>query len=138
MNTVEYKTTLDIFQDVFGGKWKLFIVAQLREGATRPSVLKQRLPGISQRMLTKDLKELVEDGIVSREIFPEVPPRVEYSLTAYGQTVMPIIDMLCGWGQAHVDRMVTNGNSRFIMTDSLDILQQEDQHIFKRALRIEP
>ena len=137
MKTVEYKTTLDIFQDVFGGKWKLFIVAQLREGATRPSVLKQKLPGISQRMLTKELKELVKDEIVHRKIFPEMPPHVEYHLTEYGETVLPILDTLCLWGQTHLDRMVTNGNGCFMVTDNLDILRQEDQHVFKRSLRIE-
>ena len=137
MNTVEYKTTLDIFQDVFGGKWKLFIVTQLRDGATRPSALKQKLPGISRRMLTKELKELVADGIVHRKLFPEVPPRVEYSLTAYGETVLPILDSLCAWGQGHVDRMIAEGNGRFTLTDNLDTLQQTEHHVFKRSLRLE-
>ena len=137
MQTVEYKTTLDIFQDVFGGKWKLFLVAQLRDGPMRPSILKQQLPGISQRMLTKELKELVEDGIVQRELFPEVPPRVEYSLTSYGETVLPIMDTLCAWGQMHVERMAANGNGRFVVTDSLTALKQDDQHIFKRSLRLD-
>ena len=137
MQTVEYKTTLDIFQDVFGGKWKLFIVAQLRDGPMRPSILKRQLPGISQRMLTKELKELVKDGIVQRELFPEVPPRVEYSLTPYGETVLPIMDTLCAWGQMHVERMAANGDGRFVVTDSLAALQQDDQYIFKRSRRLD-
>ena len=75
MNTIEYKTTLDIFQEALGGKWKLFTVARLSQGAKRPSELKKELPGISQRVLTKELKELVEDGIIEREVFPEMPPQ---------------------------------------------------------------
>ena len=103
----------------------------------RPSALKRQLPGISQRMLTKELKELVEDGIVQRELFPEIPPRVEYSLTPYGETVLPIVDTLCAWGQIHVERMVAIGNGRFVVTDSLTTLKQDDQHIFKRSQRLD-
>ncbi|HBE71144.1 MAG TPA: hypothetical protein DDW52_23610 [Planctomycetaceae bacterium] len=102
MENVEYKTTIDIFLDCFGGKWKSLIVAGLIDGAARPSQLLKRLPGLNKRLLTESLRELVCDGIVEREVFAEIPPRTEYSLTGYGRTAIPIIQSMSDWGEEHV------------------------------------
>ena len=61
------------------------------------------MPGISPKMLTKQLRELEEDGLVLRVVYPEVPPKVEYSLTSFGKTVIPVLDSLCHWGSEYLD-----------------------------------
>lgn len=136
MKTVEYKTTIDIFQEALGGKWKLFILARLRDGAKRPSVLLKELPGISQRILTKELKELIADGLVGRQAFAEVPPRVEYHLTPYGEQTLPLLSTICDWGQQHLQQKLANGEQPVIVADDIDGLLAEAPYVIKRATRI--
>jgi DNA-binding HxlR family transcriptional regulator len=89
---------------VIGGKWKAVLVFHMaRGGVQRFAELRRKTPGISERVLTRQLRELEADGIVTREVFPEVPPRVEYSLTDYGRTLKPITEAMCEWGKAHRD-----------------------------------
>lgn len=87
---------------VIGGKWKLLILRELLAGASRFGELRRRLSGISEKMLAQHLRELESDGIIARKIYPEVPPKVEYSLTASGKTLKPIIDGLHDWGLEHL------------------------------------
>jgi DNA-binding HxlR family transcriptional regulator len=87
---------------VIGGKWKLLILRELLSGASRFGELRRRLSGISEKMLAQHLRELESDGIIARKIYPEVPPKVEYSLTASGKTLKPIIDGLHEWGLEHL------------------------------------
>jgi DNA-binding HxlR family transcriptional regulator len=84
---------------VLGGKWKLIIISHLTQHR-RFGQLAQRMPLISRKVLTEQLKELEEDGVVRREAFAELPPRVEYSLTPYGQALLPILEQLCAWHSA--------------------------------------
>ncbi|MGH9943669.1 MAG: winged helix-turn-helix transcriptional regulator [Pyrinomonadaceae bacterium] len=88
------ETTLQII----GGRWKVLILFQLFQGVQRFSELQRALTGISQKMLTQQLREMERDGIVEREVFPQVPPRVEYSLTTLGDSLHPVIDAMCEWG----------------------------------------
>lgn len=81
-----------------GGKWKPIIIFLVRKEANRFGIMQRSIEGISKQMLTKQLRELEADGILHREIYAEVPPRVEYSITDYGQTLMPIIDAMSEWG----------------------------------------
>lgn len=91
--------------DVIGGKWKALILFHLFEAGTlRFSELLKLMPGISERVLTKQLRELEADGIVHRKVYAEVPPKVEYSLTKYGQTLKPVSDAMCKWGSKHMKR----------------------------------
>jgi DNA-binding HxlR family transcriptional regulator len=85
-----------------GGKWKGLIVLRLLERTWRFNELRRSLPGCTQRMLTNQLRELEADGIVRREIFPQVPPRVEYSLTGMGRDLDSTVQAMCAWGQRHV------------------------------------
>ena len=87
---------------VIGGKWKLLILHELLSGASRFGELRRRLSGISEKILAQHLRELENDGIISRKIYPEVPPKVEYALTASGKTLKPIIDGLHEWGLEHL------------------------------------
>jgi DNA-binding HxlR family transcriptional regulator len=84
---------------VLGSKWKPIIVVMLAQ-RLRFGQLVQHMPLISRKMLAEQLKELEEDGIIRREAFAEVPPRVEYSLTEHGRTLLPILDQLCTWHNA--------------------------------------
>lgn len=88
--------------DRIGGKWKSALLLRLGEGTQRYNALRRALPKVSQRTLTQQLRELEADGLVARAVFPEVPPRVEYSLTPLGRTLMPVIDALRVWGETHV------------------------------------
>ena len=83
-----------------GDKWSVRVVMALEGGSRRFNQLRRDIPAISQRMLTRDLRELEAAGVVSRTVFPEVPPRVEYELTESGRRLMGIIDALGDWWQA--------------------------------------
>ena len=86
---------------IFGGKWKASILFHLSEGKCRFNELKRRIPAITQRMLTQQLRELERDGLVIREQFNEIPPRVEYSLSKVGLSLEPIFLEIERWGQIH-------------------------------------
>ena len=88
--------------DIIGGKWKSIILFRLLEETRRFNELRRLLPKITQRTLTNQLRELEDDGLVIREVFPEVPPRVEYSLTPLGQTLLPVLEALKGWAEVHM------------------------------------
>ncbi len=89
--------TLTVAQRLVTGKWKFTILWRLSEGTRRFSELKKQIPDISQGILTQQLRELERDGIVFREIYKEVPPKVEYSLTDIGQSFIPILNDVFGW-----------------------------------------
>jgi DNA-binding HxlR family transcriptional regulator len=84
--------------DVIGGRWKPLALYHLRGGTRRFNELRRMMPGVTQRMLTATLRELERDGIIRREVFPEVPPRVEYTTTALGESLFPILDAMAAWG----------------------------------------
>jgi DNA-binding HxlR family transcriptional regulator len=88
------ETTLD----VIGGRWKVLIVWQLFRGEMRFSELSRALDGITQKMLTQQLRELEKDGIVYRQVYAQIPPKVEYSLTPLGESLRPVVDAMCEWG----------------------------------------
>ncbi|WP_419892952.1 winged helix-turn-helix transcriptional regulator [Oceanobacillus kimchii] len=89
---------------VIGGKWKMLILWYLgKEGTKRFNELKSLMPNITQRMLVNQLRELESDFIVHREVYPVVPPKVEYSLTERGETLMPILKAMYDWGKDYKD-----------------------------------
>ncbi len=93
-----------IVREVFnrvGDKWTLLVIRMLAAGPTRFTTLRRSVLGISQRMLTLTLRQLERDGLVSRAVFPEVPPRVEYALTSLGETLLPPVIALAGWAVDH-------------------------------------
>lgn len=87
-----------------GGKWKLIIVYFLAESPKHFAALRKAMPGISQKVLTQQLRELISDGIVNREAKGSVPAPVEYSLTEYGRSVLPLVEDVRLWGRAHLER----------------------------------
>ena len=82
-------------------KWKLLIICKLRLGTLRFNELMRALQGVTQRVLTHQLRELEDDGLVSRKVYAEVPPRVEYSLTELGRTLVPVLEKLEMWAEEH-------------------------------------
>lgn len=86
---------------LIGNKWKLLIIRNLLDRPQRFTELKNGVPGISQKVLTDNLRAMEGDGIVSREVFAEIPPRVIYSLTDIGQSLLPIIDAMADWGNSY-------------------------------------
>jgi DNA-binding HxlR family transcriptional regulator len=86
---------------VISGRWKAIILYHLFDGPKRLSELKRQLPDVSQKVLIQQLRELEEHGLVHREIFRQVPPRVDYSATALGLSLEPVLRALCEWGQRH-------------------------------------
>src|SRR5450755_1356103 len=113
---VDFHCPVEATLDVIGGKWKVVILFHLtHEGTHRFAELRRRIPGVSERMLTQQLRELEEDGIVHRKVYPEVPPKVEYSLTEYGKTLRPITEVMCEWGQRHIKRIRPGRNSQLSM-----------------------
>ena len=101
---------VEVTLSVIGGKWKPLILWHLSEGGVRRFLgLQRMIPGITRKMLTQHLRELERDGIVARQIFDEMPLRVEYSLTKYGQTLRPLMRVLCDWGSKHEAYVARNG-----------------------------
>jgi DNA-binding HxlR family transcriptional regulator len=103
----EYNCTFEITIDLIGGKWKPLIIWYLRDNRIkRFNELKRLMPEITQKMLTQQLRELEVDNLVKREVYPEVPPKVEYSLTELGQSLMPILRMMCQWGEDYYNQNI--------------------------------
>jgi DNA-binding HxlR family transcriptional regulator len=99
----KYDWPIDATLDVIGGKWKPLIIYELSDETLRFSQLLDKLrPRITQRMLTKQLRQLEADGLITRKVYTQVPPKVEYSLTDLGKSLMPILDQLCEWGSEHM------------------------------------
>ena len=88
-----------------GGKWKVVILWYLSEGVTRFGELRRKVPGINQKMLTQQLRELERDKLINRKVFAEVPPRVEYSLTEHGQSLTQILDLMHVWGKTRATKI---------------------------------
>lgn len=97
-----YNCPVEAALDLLGGKWKGVILYRLGERTMRFNELNRALCKLSPRVLTKQLREMEDDGLVSRKVYAEVPPRVEYSLTAKGEGALPIIISLSQWGMEHV------------------------------------
>ena len=95
------KCPAEMTLDIIGGRWKVLILWQLFQGERRFSELFRALDGITQKMLTQQLRELEKDGIVHRQVYPQIPPKVEYSLTPLGESLRPVVDAMCEWGLRH-------------------------------------
>ena len=97
-----YQCPVSNAMDVIGGKWKPMIIFLIYKGVNRFGRLAKLLEGVSKRTLTKQLRDLEGDGVLSRTVFAEVPPRVEYALTEKGMTLLPVIKALYLWGESNV------------------------------------
>jgi DNA-binding HxlR family transcriptional regulator len=120
LNNGDFNCEKELTLSIIGGKWKLIILWHLgKEGTHRFSELQRLLPKITHKMLTNQLKELTDDGIIHREVFPEVPPKVEYSMTELGMTLLPLLDMMYAWGKKRITD-IQNSNEQVIGLQSDD------------------
>jgi DNA-binding HxlR family transcriptional regulator len=106
INTEFEKCPVETSIDVLAGKWKILILWYLLSETKRFNELQKLLPRTTQKMLIQKLRELEKDGIVHREVYPVVPPKVEYSLTSYGQSLKPILKTLYLWGKIHKEKKI--------------------------------
>jgi DNA-binding HxlR family transcriptional regulator len=101
MKAKETKCPAEFTLGMIGGRWKIPLIFHLLRGAKRFSELSRALAGVTQKVLTQQLREMERHGLVERKIFAQVPPRVEYSLTPLGKSLKPVVDVMCRWGVSH-------------------------------------
>lgn len=101
MKRVKYNCPVELTVEVVGGKWKSRIMWHLSKKAYRHGELRRLIPTITQKMLTQSLRELEEDGLISRTIYEGNIPKVEYFLTEYGETTTPLLKLMSEWGRNH-------------------------------------
>jgi len=101
----KYNISVEATLEVIGGKWKCVILCHLTHGKKRTSELKRLMPNITQKMLTQQLRELEEDGVINRIIYNQIPPKVEYELSEYGRSLEGILNSLCAWGENHITKV---------------------------------
>ena len=94
-----FHCAMAITMNFIGGKWKTVVLWYLRNKTRRFGELKKQIPDITEKMLSIQLKALEEDGLIRRQVFAEVPLRVEYSLTEFGQTLVPVLEAIATWGR---------------------------------------
>jgi DNA-binding HxlR family transcriptional regulator len=110
----ESESTIGVFEaggrsrrvlDLIANRWAVLIIYALSEGTKRHNRLQREVEGISQKMLTKTLRSLERDGLLRREVYPVVPPKVEYSLTPLGESLIGILAELCKWAEEHIEEV---------------------------------
>lgn len=105
----QYNLGIEATLEILGGKWKALIVCLLISGPKRTSELERLIPGISQKVLIQQLRELERDGIVDRINYNQLPPKVEYHITEYGKSANEIINVMCSWGRENIKRRKLQG-----------------------------
>jgi len=101
----DFRCPVEACLEIIGGKWKGVILFHLLGGTKRFNELRRLMPDVTQRMLTRQLRELEADQIIVRTIYQEIPPKVEYSLTEFGETLEPILKMLQKWGMQYFEKI---------------------------------
>jgi DNA-binding HxlR family transcriptional regulator len=132
-----YNCPVEAAVDVFGGKWKALILWWLQERTWRFAELRRQIPGITEKMLTQQLRELEADGIVDRRIYATVPPKVEYSLTEYGRSLKRALREICDWGRSHMERIgaVETWPDRVIAANANGVKGKGDRRLVGRLPR---
>lgn len=113
---------LDLIGEVLYGKWKIRLLWFINEGNKRPSELQRKIPDASRRVLNIQLNELEKHELVTRKVYPVVPPKVEYSLTEFGKTLIPVIAALGQWGEEHQEHLRDMILKQIVSLDLDDIL----------------
>lgn len=99
----EYYCPVEATIDLIGGKYKAVLLWHLSNGTKRFSEFKKLMPKITEKMLAAQLRALEDDGLITRKVYPVVPPKVEYNLSEFGKTFMPVLQSMCDWGNAYID-----------------------------------
>ncbi|MCP1144842.1 winged helix-turn-helix transcriptional regulator [Lysinibacillus endophyticus] len=117
MEKKKYNISVEATLEVIGGKWKCVILCHLTHGKKRTSELKRLMPNITQKMLTQQLRELEEDGVINRIVHNQIPPKVEYELSEYGRSLEGILNALCAWGDQHLTKIY--GDKSTVLEDNV-------------------
>jgi DNA-binding HxlR family transcriptional regulator len=102
---IELNCGLDLVREVIYGKWKIHLIYFISQGYKRPGDLQRRIPGATRRVLNVQLNQLEGHGLIAKKIYAELPPRVEYSLTKLGNSVLPVVNALGKWGDDHQEEL---------------------------------
>lgn len=113
----KYHLGIEATLEIIGGKWKALIICLLMSGVKRTSELQRGIPGISQKVLIQQLRELEQDGIVQRYVYQQMPPKVEYRLTEYGVTANQIVEVMCSWGRENIHIRQQRGEQIVLLED---------------------
>lgn len=108
INCRDFECPVELTIAIIGGKWKIPIIWHLLERPYRYGELKKLFPKVTQKMLTQQLREMESDGIIHREVYTQIPPKVEYSLTPLGESLRQMLDDLCRWGMSYIDEARRN------------------------------
>lgn len=103
-NDKKYNCPMEMTMDLIGGKWKVLILWHLSSGILRFNELKKIFPDVTQKMLTQQLRDLEVNGLIFRKVYPQVPPKVEYSLTGIGSSLVPVLQEMNKWGTSFVNK----------------------------------
>jgi DNA-binding HxlR family transcriptional regulator len=103
---------IEVALEVIGGMWKVIIVRELTQGTLRYSQLHRALKRVTHKMLAQQLRELERDGVISRKVYPQVPPKVEYTLTPLGEALQPLLDSMQAWGHRVMAHHATSPSGR--------------------------
>ncbi len=118
---------LDLVGEVLYGKWKIRLLWFINEGNLRPSELQRKIPDASRRVINIQLKELEEHELVARTIYPVMPPKVEYTLTDFGKTLIPVLSSIGLWGDEHQDRLkrvILKGYPDYVQSNAVQLKDQ--------------
>lgn len=102
-NGKQYNCPMEMTIELIGGKWKALLLWNLSDGSLRFHELQKRFPGLTQKMLTQQLRDMEQNGLINRKVYPVVPPKVEYSLTEFGRTLMPVLYAMNKWGNEYIN-----------------------------------
>ncbi|EMG26734.1 putative HTH-type transcriptional regulator YtcD [Listeria fleischmannii 1991] len=123
--TKVYNIGVEATLEVIGGKWKTVILCHLREGKKRTGELRRLIPNITQKMLTQQLRELEDSGVIIRKVYEQIPPKVEYYLSDYGHSLSLILNQLCLWGEKHVDKMLIKNEDVILLKRDGEALEEQ-------------
>ena len=118
-----YNIGVEATMSVIGGKWKPIILCHLKHQTMRTGELRRAIPNITQKMLTQQLRELEDDGIICRKVYSQIPPKVEYSLSDYGKTLNRILEQLCYWGENDIERRRDKGENIILLQEEQNAQQ---------------
>jgi DNA-binding HxlR family transcriptional regulator len=104
-NPVKLDCSVYLAREVLYGKWKVGLIHYIGQGVKRPGALQRRLPGSNRKVLAVQLNELFAAGLISRKVYAELPPKVEYTLTEFGETLLPVIKVMGEWGDCYRERL---------------------------------
>jgi len=99
-----YHCPMEVTLELIGGKWKALLLWHLMGGTLRFHELRALVPQVTPKMLTQQLRDLEKDDLIERKVYPVVPPKVEYSLTEFGKSLIPILDVMCNWGSEYIEK----------------------------------